>query len=128
MTRRTILNTASVVRTDRLPVPPFSALGLWEFAGFENQPLSGITYKDTYFLQRSVATDETLHLHELVHVVQWQVLGPKDFLLLYAVGLAGEDSMPGNKLWSLKNGDTKGGRVTNADVSLAADVGVEPMI
>jgi hypothetical protein len=25
---------------------------------------------------------------ELVHVVQWQVLGPKDFLLLYAAGLA----------------------------------------
>ena len=88
MTRRTILNTASVVPTERLPVPPFSALGLWEFAGFENQPLSGITYKDTYFLQRSVATDETLHLHELVHVVQWQVLGPKDFLLLYAAGFS----------------------------------------
>jgi hypothetical protein len=36
--------------------------------------------------------------------------------------------MPGNRLWSLENGDTKGRRVTNADVSLAADVGVEPMI
>lgn len=85
-----LLNTASVVPTDRLPVPPLLALGLWEFADFENQPLSGITYNDTYFLQRSaVAIDESLHFHELVHVVQWEVLGPKDFLLLYAAGLAG---------------------------------------
>ena len=42
-----LLNTASVVLTDRLPVPPLSALGLREFADFENQPMSGITYKDT---------------------------------------------------------------------------------
>jgi hypothetical protein len=84
-----LLNATTVVPTDRLPVPPLSALGLWEFADFESQPLSGITYRDTYFLQRSVASDESLHFHELVHVVQWQVLGPKDFLLLYAPGLAG---------------------------------------
>ena len=85
-----LLNTASVVPIDRLPVPPLSALGLWEFADFENQPLSGITYRHSYFLQRSAAaTDESLHFHELVHVVQWQLLGPKAFLLLYAAGLAG---------------------------------------
>jgi hypothetical protein len=83
-----ILKTASVVPADRLPVPPLAALGLREFADFENQPISGITYIDTYFLQRAAATDESLHFHELVHVVQWQVLGPKDFLLLYAAGLA----------------------------------------
>ena len=84
-----LLDTANVVYVDRLPVPPLSALGLTEFADFENQPLSGITYRHTYFLQRSTAaTDESLHFHELVHVVQWQVLGPKDFLLLYAAGLA----------------------------------------
>jgi len=85
-----LLDTANVVYVDRLPVPPLSALGLWEFADFESQPLSGITYEDTYFLQRSAAaTEESLHFHELVHVVQWQVLGPRDFLLLYAAGLAG---------------------------------------
>jgi hypothetical protein len=82
------LNTASVVATGRPPVPPLSALGLLEFADFESQPARGITYRDTYFLWRADATDESLHFHELVHVVQWQVLGPKDFLLLYAAGLA----------------------------------------
>ena len=83
-----LLNAASAVLCDRLPVPPLSALGLREFADFENQPIRGITYRDTYFLWRAVAKDESLHFHELVHVVQWQVLGPEDFLLLYAAGLA----------------------------------------
>jgi hypothetical protein len=83
-----LLNTASLVPCDRLPVPPLSALGLREFADFEGQPARGITYRDTYFLWSADATDESLHFHELVHVVQWQVLGPKDFLLLYAAGLA----------------------------------------
>ena len=74
-----LLNTALVVATDRLPVPPLSALGLREFADFENQPISGITYMATYFLRRSAARDESVHFHELVHVVQWQVLGPERF-------------------------------------------------
>ena len=39
-----------------------------------------LRYRDTYFLWRAVATDESLHFHELVHVVQC--------LLLYAAGLA----------------------------------------
>jgi hypothetical protein len=83
-----LLKTASVVPCDRLPVPPLSALGLREFADFEIQPARGITYLDTYFLWSAVATDESVHFHELVHVVQWQVLGPRDFLLLYAAGVA----------------------------------------
>ncbi len=30
---------------------------------------------------------EPLHFHELVHVIQWNVLGPERFLALYADGL-----------------------------------------
>jgi len=82
------LNSASVVITDNLPRPPLSASGLSEFVSFEKQPMGGITYFGTYFLERGAAGDESLHFHELVHVIQWQVLGPKDFLLLYAAGLA----------------------------------------
>jgi len=83
-----LLTSASVVVVDRLPVPPLSAMGLPEFASFENQPTSGITYLDTYFIEPSAATNESAHFHELIHVVQWQVLGPQNFLLLYAAGLA----------------------------------------
>src|ERR1039457_974893 len=64
-----LLSTASVVAAGRPPVPPLSALGLLEFADFESQPARGITYRDTYFLWRADATDESLHFHELVHVV-----------------------------------------------------------
>jgi hypothetical protein len=83
-----LLNSASVVVTHPLPVPPLSALGLSEFVAFESQSMSGITFLDTYFLLPGDAGEESLHFHELVHVIQWQVLGPKDFLLFYAAGLA----------------------------------------
>jgi hypothetical protein len=33
------------------------------------------------------AHDESLHFHELVHVIQWRLLGPEKFLALYADGL-----------------------------------------
>jgi hypothetical protein len=83
-----LLDNAFVVPADQLPVPPLSAFGLREFADLENQSVSGITYKDTYFVQRSSILDESVHFHELVYVIQWQFLGPRDFLLLYADGLA----------------------------------------
>jgi hypothetical protein len=83
-----LLRTTNVVILDRLPVPPLSAFGLTEFAAFETQPMSGITYLDTYFLLPGGAGDESLHFHELIHVIQWQALGPRDFLLMYAAGLA----------------------------------------
>lgn len=42
---------------------------------------------DTYFVLWQEAERESLHFHELVHVVQWQVLGPERFLARYADGL-----------------------------------------
>lgn len=83
-----LLKATNVVIVDRLPVPPLSEMGLAEFVAFERQPMVGITYLDTVFLLQDGAGDESLHFHELIHVIQWQVLGPKDFLLLYATGLA----------------------------------------
>jgi len=47
----------------------------------------GITYLNTYFVRDDRARDESLHFHELVHVIQWRLLGPEKFLALYAVGL-----------------------------------------
>ena len=83
-----ILNTAGVVSIDRLPVPPLTALGLTEFAGFESQQIAAVTYMNTYFVQPDHIYDESLHFHELVHVVQWKTIGPESFLMLYAQGLA----------------------------------------
>lgn len=83
---RDLLATAKVVEVDRLPIPPLSALGLTEFAAFEEMAFGGITYLDTYFATRDAARLEQLHFHELVHVIQWEVLGPDKFLLAYADG------------------------------------------
>ena len=67
-----LLNTASVVPCDRLPVPPLSALGLREFAEFESQPARGITYRDTYFLWRADATDALMWIAS-----EWPTIRPE---------------------------------------------------
>jgi hypothetical protein len=85
--RRALLDRAKVVLVDKCPVPPLSAIGLSQFADFENMNAGGITYMDTYFVLWHEAERESLHFHELVHVVQWQILGPERFLALYADGL-----------------------------------------
>lgn len=82
-----LLHRAKVVLVDKCPVPPLSAIGLAQFAEFESMNASGITYLDTYFVLGHDAMRESLHFHELVHVIQWQVLGPERFLALYADGL-----------------------------------------
>lgn len=80
------LASAVVVEVPRVPVPPLADMGLPEFAEFQNGNYAGITYLNTYFLSATEAGDESLHFHELVHVLQWQHLGPDHFLAAYAAG------------------------------------------
>jgi hypothetical protein len=47
----------------------------------------GITYIDTIFLKPTRSNNENIYFHELVHVIQWRLLGPDRFLLSYANGL-----------------------------------------
>ena len=82
----TILNLAKVVVVENVPVPPLKSFGLDEFASYENGNYDGITYHDTYFLREGRERDESLHFHELVHVVQSQHLGFETFLFAYAFG------------------------------------------
>jgi hypothetical protein len=37
--------------------------------------------------ERAQSRNETIHFHELIHVVQWRTLGPEQFLFIYANGL-----------------------------------------
>jgi hypothetical protein len=85
--RRERLASAKYVVVDRVPMPPLTALGLSQFAEFEHADNSGVTYLDTYFVRRNRAHDERLHFHELIHVIQWGLLGPERFLASYAAGL-----------------------------------------
>jgi hypothetical protein len=82
-----LLNTTIVVTISRVPIPPLSSMGLHRFGDFERGDFDGVTYLNTYFIKRTKAADEELHFHELIHIVQWRLLGPERFLKLYADGL-----------------------------------------
>lgn len=81
-----LLDRAKVVSVDRVPFPPVEKFGLPEFAPMQQMAFDGFTFNDTLFLQRGRAS-ESLHFHELVHVVQWSRLGVDSFLLAYGLGL-----------------------------------------
>jgi hypothetical protein len=85
-TENTLAST-KVVLVDPLPMPPLSSMGLERFADFERGDFGGITYIDTIFLKPTQSNNENMHFHELVHVIQWRLLGPDRFLLSYANGL-----------------------------------------
>ena len=82
-----LLETAKFIAIDRLPMPPLSEMGLSRFAVFEQGDFNGITYLDRYFIKQTVVTEEAIHFHELIHVIQWRLLGPEEFLAAYASGL-----------------------------------------
>ncbi len=83
-----VLAGAKVVQVDAVPTPPLAQLGLGRFAGEVSEHAAGITYLDTFFVRNDCRDAEALHFHELVHVVQWQLLGPERFLMAYGDGLA----------------------------------------
>lgn len=82
-----LLQRARAVVVDETPFPPVTELGLPEFQAMAEMPMAGITFGHMYFLSRRHAT-EAVHLHELVHVIQWETLGIPAFLSTYAVGIA----------------------------------------
>jgi hypothetical protein len=82
-----LLETAKFIAIDRLPMPPLSAMWLSRFAIFEQGNFDGITYLDRYFIKQTVVAEEAIHFHELIHVIQWRLLGPEDFLAAYANGV-----------------------------------------
>jgi hypothetical protein len=81
------LATAKYVIVDQIPLPPLSSMGLTRFREFERGAVDGITYLDRYFLTRARAGDESLHFHEMIHIVQWRLLGAEFFVAMYASGL-----------------------------------------
>ena len=83
---RELLEHTKVVKVARVPFPPVERFGLPEFASMQQMQFAGITFKDTFFLQHGQSS-ESLHFHELVHVVQWARLGVDNFLLGYGLGL-----------------------------------------
>src|ERR1700690_506343 len=84
---QSFLASAKVIIVDRVPMPPLASMGVSQFADFENGNYDGVTYLDTFFVRRSCAADEGLYFHELIHIIQWRLLGPEHFLAAYVAGL-----------------------------------------
>ena len=82
-----LLERVRCVAVVRVPVPPLASMGLRLISGFESRHYAGITYGNTYFVDRRYDRSESLHFHELIHAVQWDCLGFDRFLLAYARGL-----------------------------------------
>jgi hypothetical protein len=82
-----LLQQTRVVFVETIVYPPMARFGLPELAGQEQMQFDGITFDNTYFLRQGLER-ESLHFHELVHVIQWQRLGVERFLLAYGIGLA----------------------------------------
>ena len=78
-------NTRTVI-VPKVPFPPVTEYGLAEFEGMAAMPMAGITFRNMYFLTPAFDR-ESIHCHELVHAIQWRVLGFDDFLLTYAAGV-----------------------------------------
>ena len=87
------LHHAKVAVVPQLPYPPLHQFELGELARDNPNEFTGITYLDTFFVLPTHRDKEWLYVHELVHVIQWQVLGADRFLLEYAVGI---DEHPDN--------------------------------
>ena len=68
------------------PLPPVILESIKALKLTESQ-ICGITYRSTFFVGLEWALDESLHFHELVHVLQWERMGPRRFLSAYALEL-----------------------------------------
>lgn len=81
-----LLASARVIPVAHVPAPPLASMGLIGFDGFEQLDSIGITFLSSFFVRHGREGDESLHFHELVHVIQWQHLGPERFIMAYAIG------------------------------------------
>ncbi|MDX1538361.1 hypothetical protein [Arsukibacterium sp.] len=77
------LNSCYFVVVDEIPKPDFPELHEMGLTDFIEMDVDGITYKNTYFIKKGFETDYRLHFHELVHVLQWQLLGAQSFIQRY---------------------------------------------
>ncbi|MGS0724760.1 hypothetical protein ACVBKF_01130 [Shewanella sp. 0m-11] len=85
---KAFLEQAFYVVVEELPRPQFLAGQSAVIDNFLNQPLDGITYKNTYYLLPDMAKNLNIHFHELVHVAQWRTLGVAGFITRYMAELA----------------------------------------
>jgi hypothetical protein len=78
-----LLSSCCYAVVPELPKPDLPALREAGFGSFIDDEHAGITYKNCYFIKADQEDNLYLHLHELVHVCQWRILGAEKFILTY---------------------------------------------
>ena len=91
---RDLLEHARFAPVDRMPVAP--ALRLWSSLEVSDG-IMGLTLRNAYFVRREEVGREDLHAHELVHVIQWRLMGERAFLETW-LGDEMERGYRGNRL------------------------------
>ena len=81
-----LLQRIQRVVVDRCPVPPLGSTGIPQLAEIELWDLKGAPWGDMIFIKRDFMDSESLHFHELLHVVQWELLGRDRYLTAWAIG------------------------------------------
>lgn len=82
-----LLKNTRVAVVDIIPVPQIDDPGMEKLFDFKSFNITGITYNTIYFIKRGHELSESLHFHELIHVIQWQYLGAREFLTQYLTNL-----------------------------------------
>lgn len=84
-----LLEKARVICCSSCPKVPLEEFGISLTATQfpDSSSAAGLTLKDRYFVRYDQMERASLHFHELVHVVQWEILGPQAFIALYTLGL-----------------------------------------
>jgi len=84
-----------VVSVDEVPaMPVYSKWGIESLKDFELKnkgKWAGEAYLDTIFIKNSCIEDEGLFFHELVHTIQYKLLGLEHFLLAYGFECATQE-------------------------------------
>jgi len=71
------------VVVDEVPKPDMPELREMGLGSMLDMEVHAITYKNTYYIQPYLAHNLRLHFHELVHVAQWNCLGPAPLIKRY---------------------------------------------
>ncbi|WP_319782412.1 hypothetical protein [Oceanisphaera sp. IT1-181] len=78
-----LLNSAGFVIVDELPSPPMDVVMQLGLGQLLSPNAVGINLDDTYYLKPKAVGQLRVHFHKLVHVLQWQALGPGPFIKRY---------------------------------------------
>jgi hypothetical protein len=82
----TLLQRVQRVIVDRCPVPPLASTGIAQLSEIETWDIKGIPWQNTIFIRRDLKDWDAVHFHELLHIIQWELLGTERYLTAWAIG------------------------------------------